>query len=347
MLLLPSPPRRGANRTQKHRIWPKGFDLTGKVSLVTGSNGGIGFSMADAMAEAGADNLHLGHQPQKTEDAATRLRQHGRKVPARSSMSGTGRRSRGRLCRTLRSWAMSTIASRQLGRVGPRQGSILEMDYDREWRRVMRRQPRRRVLHLPGAQAHGQWRGKGGSLVAMASTAAVEGARGPNHYGASKAASPPWCAPCRSSWRATDHGQLDPARLDRDRDDPERLQQPEVRRQRRRAFPERRWGVGADFNPIAVYLARQATGTYDGARLRHRWRLYPVLGSTTFRYPGRHRQSKTTLPAALAFALMASSAAPRQHRRSSNCRPSRRRPRPPRQAHGGREDRYVGYYYPK
>ena len=38
----------------------KGFDLTGKVSLVTGGNGGIGFGMADAMAEAGADVIEPG-----------------------------------------------------------------------------------------------------------------------------------------------------------------------------------------------------------------------------------------------------------------------------------------------
>ena len=37
----------------------KGFDLTGKVSLVTGGNGGIGFGMADAMAEAGADGTPI------------------------------------------------------------------------------------------------------------------------------------------------------------------------------------------------------------------------------------------------------------------------------------------------
>lgn len=31
------------------------FDLSGKVVLVTGGNGGIGLGMADALAAAGAD----------------------------------------------------------------------------------------------------------------------------------------------------------------------------------------------------------------------------------------------------------------------------------------------------
>ena len=37
----------------------KPFDLTGKVALVTGGNGGIGLGMAEALAQAGADVLKL------------------------------------------------------------------------------------------------------------------------------------------------------------------------------------------------------------------------------------------------------------------------------------------------
>ena len=33
----------------------KGFDLSGKVALVTGGNGGIGLGMAEGLAAAGAD----------------------------------------------------------------------------------------------------------------------------------------------------------------------------------------------------------------------------------------------------------------------------------------------------
>ena len=58
----------------------KGFDLAGKVSLITGGNGGIGFGMADALAEAGADVCIWGTNPQKNAAAAEKLRRHGRKV---------------------------------------------------------------------------------------------------------------------------------------------------------------------------------------------------------------------------------------------------------------------------
>ena len=46
----------------------KPFDLTGKVALVTGGNGGIGFGMVEAMAQAGADIVIWGSNAQKNAD---------------------------------------------------------------------------------------------------------------------------------------------------------------------------------------------------------------------------------------------------------------------------------------
>nr|QQZ49825.1 SDR family NAD(P)-dependent oxidoreductase [Phenylobacterium glaciei] len=44
----------------------KPFDLTGKVALVTGGNGGIGFGMVEALAQSGADVVIWGRTPRRT-----------------------------------------------------------------------------------------------------------------------------------------------------------------------------------------------------------------------------------------------------------------------------------------
>lgn len=59
------------------------FDLTGKVALVTGGNGGIGLGMAEALAQAGADIEIWGTNAEKNARAAEQLKTHGTRVSAR------------------------------------------------------------------------------------------------------------------------------------------------------------------------------------------------------------------------------------------------------------------------
>ena len=61
----------------------KPFDLTGKVALVTGGNGGIGLGMAEAMAASGADVAIWGTNEEKNAKAAEALKAHGTKVAVR------------------------------------------------------------------------------------------------------------------------------------------------------------------------------------------------------------------------------------------------------------------------
>ena len=53
------------------------FDLSGKTAIVTGGNGGIGFGMATGLARAGADIAVVGRNHEKSEKAASALREHG------------------------------------------------------------------------------------------------------------------------------------------------------------------------------------------------------------------------------------------------------------------------------
>jgi len=54
------------------------FDLSGKVAIVTGANGGIGQAIALALADAGADIAAVGRTP--AEETAAKARALGRKV---------------------------------------------------------------------------------------------------------------------------------------------------------------------------------------------------------------------------------------------------------------------------
>src|SRR5216683_7161714 len=69
--------------TRKRRTIPMTsglFDLSGRVAIVTGGNGGIGLGMAIGLAEAGAAIAIVGRNEAKSAAAVTELKQRGAKA---------------------------------------------------------------------------------------------------------------------------------------------------------------------------------------------------------------------------------------------------------------------------
>src|SRR6266404_7598467 len=58
------------------------FDLTGKVAIVTGGNGGIGLGMARGLAQAGAAIVVAGRNAEKSSGAVRELEALGAKAAA-------------------------------------------------------------------------------------------------------------------------------------------------------------------------------------------------------------------------------------------------------------------------
>lgn len=243
----------------------KPFDLSGKVSLITGGNSGIGLGMAEALAQAGAGVCIWGTNPAKNEAALKHLKQFGTKVHAQICDVSDEAAVDRNFAETLKVMGHVDNCVANAGTSGKGAAPIHEMP-TAEWRRMMSVNLDGAFFTMRAAARHMVERGQGGSIVAMASSAAIEGAARNAHYGATKGA---LCSMIRAmavelarhkircnsilpGWIETPMTE----RLFKDN-------KPFVEKVMPRV-PARRPGVGADFGPLAVYLASDGTNYTTG-----------------------------------------------------------------------------------
>jgi hypothetical protein len=239
------------------------FDLAGKVALVTGGNSGIGLGMAQALAEAGADVAIWGTSAAKTDAAAASLAAHGVRVHAQLCDVGDEGAVDAAFDATLAALGRVDACFANAGTYG-RKSRFTDLDSD-EWHRVTRVNLDGAFFTLRAAARHMEQRGGGGSLVGTASLAAIEGAARNAQYAATKGA---MVAMIRAlAVEMARHGIRANAIL------PGWIETPMTARsvadERFAAavlprIPARRWGTGADFGGLAVYLASDAAAYHTG-----------------------------------------------------------------------------------
>jgi len=243
------------------------FDLSGKVALVTGGNRGIGFGMAEALAQAGADLVVWGTNADKNVSAEKHLKEYGKRVVSRRVDVAKESEVIEGMQAAVASMGRVDCVIANAG-IGGGARSFLEMPIE-TWRRVHAVNEEGAFFTLREACKHMVERaGKGdpgGSLVGVASLAGLEGAGRNEAYSATKGAV---LAMMRSiaveharygiranaiapGWIATDmtQGMQD---------------NPAFKEKVLPRVPMRRWGEPADFGGIAVYLASDASKYHTG-----------------------------------------------------------------------------------
>jgi NAD(P)-dependent dehydrogenase (short-subunit alcohol dehydrogenase family) len=240
----------------------KPFDLSGKVALVTGGNGGIGFGMAEAMAQAGADIVIWGTKEAKNREAGKKLAGYGKRVASRVVNVANEAEVVAGMAAAVSDMGRIDCVVANAG-IGGGARSFSEMTIE-TWRRVHAVNEEGAFFTLREACKHMVERAgrgdAGGSLIGVASLAGLEGAGRNEAYSATKGAV---LAMMRSiaveharfgiranaiapGWIATDmtQGMQD---------------NPAFKEKVLPRVPMRRWGEPADFGGIAVYLASDAS----------------------------------------------------------------------------------------
>lgn len=235
------------------------FDLSGKVALVTGGNGGIGLAMAEGIAAAGAAVAIWGTNEAKNASALARLQSHGVNVQAFVCDVADEAAVDAQFAATVEHFGHVDACFANAGISGG--GGPFETMSTEAWRRVLSVNLDGTFFTFRAAARHMIERGEGGSLVATSSVAAIAGSPRNEHYAASKAgilALVRGLAVELARHRITVNSIL-PGWVATDMTTASQTSERFAERVFTR-IPARRWGTPEDFAAPAVYLMS------DGAR---------------------------------------------------------------------------------
>ena len=243
------------------------FDLSEKVALITGGNGGIGLGMAEGLAECGANIAIWGRNKEKNEESKNMLSKYSIEVKTYEVDVSQEKEVINNVKSVLNDFGRidSVFANAGMNVFG---GSFEEMDTD-AYRKVLSVNLDGVFFTLRETTKHMVERAKdgdiGGSVVGVASLAGIEGAAKTQPYSASKGGIISMIKGIAveharygirantilPGWIATDMTTIN--------QNNQKFTDKVISR-----VPMRRWGEPKDFSGIAAYLASDASTYHSG-----------------------------------------------------------------------------------
>jgi len=241
------------------------FDLTGRVAIITGGNGGIGLGMALGLGEAGARIVVVGRNAEKNASAVASLAGIGAEAFAVELDVGDEADTSTMVDQTLARFGRVDILVNNAGinvRKSPEAYTLTE------WRTIIDANLTSAFLcskaAYPAMVAAG-----GGKVISIGSLSSILGIPFAAPYAASKGGIVQLTRSLATAW-AKDNIQVNailPGWIDTDLTKQARIDVPGLNERVLARTPARRWGVPEDFAGIAVYLASPASDYVTGAAI--------------------------------------------------------------------------------
>ncbi|NIA67828.1 glucose 1-dehydrogenase [Pelagibius litoralis] len=244
------------------------FDLSGKVALVTGGNGGIGLGIARGLAKAGAALAIVGRSPEKLAAATAELER----------LAAKGAKVMGLACDVSDEAAVAAMVEEiaaGLGRldilVNNAGTNIRKRPEDLaadEWHRVMDANLTSTFLCSKACYPQMKAAG-GGKILNNGSMLSIFGAPWSPAYGASKGGVVQLTRSLAAAW-ARDNIQVNcmlPGWIDTDLTQRARSEIEGLNEHVLQRTPAKRWGRPADFEGLAAFFAGPASDFITGAAL--------------------------------------------------------------------------------
>ena len=241
------------------------FDLSGRVALVTGGNGGIGLGMAEGLAAAGAAVMIAGRDRAKSEAAVAALRERGGTAEAVTVDVAEETSCRAMVTATIGAFDRLDILINNAGiNIGRRPEEMALA----EWNNVLATNLTGAFIAAQAAYPNMKLKG-GGKIINIGSMFSLFGGPFVPAYSASKGGIVQLTKSLATAWAADNiqvnavlPGWIDTNLTQRARERRQDLHDNVVRR-----TPAGRWGTPRDLAGIAVFLASTASDFVTGAAI--------------------------------------------------------------------------------